>query len=378
MRNRLTVEEFNGKKHGVNAGKNETEAAPEMLEKLVRQAGQAGASDIHLQMRGKKADVSFRLDGVITPVTELSDDIAERVVGRIKFLARLKTYQESLPQDGRIDRAEIGAENDIRVATYPTVTGEKIVLRLFSLASVKELNDLDFPAHARAELEHFLRQTSGLLLLTGPAGSGKTTTIYACLRLLAQLGGRHIITVEDPAEQIVPGVMQTEVNEARGLDFAKAARHLLRQDPQVLVIGEIRDEETANIAVRAALTGHLVISTLHAGSCKGVFERLLVLCADHSAVASSIALVLNQRLVRQLCKNCSGRACECCLQTGYHGRLPVVESVRVTESMRRRIATRELDTLNAKPSLANGAQALVDAGLTDEKEIRRVFGFDMA
>jgi type II secretory ATPase GspE/PulE/Tfp pilus assembly ATPase PilB-like protein len=119
------------------------------------------------------------------------------------------------------------------------------------------------------------------------------------------LGGRHVITVEDPAEQIVPGIMQTEVNEARGLDFAKAARHLLRQDPQVLVIGEIRDEETANIAVRAALTGHLVISTLHAGSCKGVFERLLVLCKDHSAVASSVELVLNQRLVRRLCGECS-------------------------------------------------------------------------
>src|SRR6185503_17420258 len=135
---------------------------------------------------------------------------------------------------------------------------------------------------------NFLRQTSGLLLLTGPAGSGKTTTIYACLRQLAEMGGRHIITVEDPVEQVVPGVMQTEVSEARGLDFAKAARHLLRQDPQVLVIGEVRDEETANIAVRAALTGHQVISTLHAGSCKGVFERLLMMCADVSAVASCV------------------------------------------------------------------------------------------
>ena len=141
-----------------------------------------------------------------------------------------------------------------------------------------------------------------MLLLTGPAGSGKTTTIYACLRCLAESGGRHIITIEDPVEQIVPGVMQTEVNEARGLDFAKAARHLLRQDPQAFVIGEIRDEETANIAVRAALTGHLVISTLHAGSCKGVLERLLVLCADHSAIAAAVELVLNQRLLRKLCR----------------------------------------------------------------------------
>jgi len=215
-------------------------------------------------------------------------------------------------------------------------------------------------------------------LLTGPAGSGKTTTIYACLRFLAELGGRHIITVEDPAEQIVQGVMQTEVNEARGLDFAKAARHLLRQDPQVLVIGEIRDEETANIAVRAALTGHLVISTLHAGSCKGVFERLMLLCNDHSAVASSLALVMNQRLVRKLCTHCSGKGCDDCMRTGYHGRLPVVECLRVTEEMRRRIASRQTEALSAKPSLAENAQTLLAAGLTDTAELQRVFGFENA
>src|SRR5208282_2939661 len=166
--------------------------------------------------------------------------------------------------------------------------------------------ELDFPEPVCRELETFLRQTAGLLLLTGPAGSGKTTTIYACLRFLVELGGRHVITVEDPAEQIIPAVMQTEVNEARGLTFAVAARHLLRQDPQVLVIGEIRDEETANIAVRAALTGHLIISTLHAGSCKGVFERLQTMCADRYAVAAVLGLVLNQRLIRRLCAKCDG------------------------------------------------------------------------
>src|SRR5882724_10334446 len=317
MRNRLAADELNAKKQPGDSVGTDAENAPDILEKLVQRAERAGASDIHMQMLGKAAEVAFRLDGVISPVSKLSDAVAERVVGRIKFLARLKTYQESLPQDGRIDHAEVGSANDIRVATYPTVTGEKIVLRLFNSSTAKKLNELDFPEHAHAELEHFLRQTSGLLLLTGPAGSGKTTTIYACLRFLTELGGRHIITVEDPAEQIVPGVMQTEVNEARGLDFAKAARHLLRQDPQVLVIGEIRDEETANIAVRAALTGHLVISTLHAGSCRSVFERLLVMCPDHFAVASVVGLVLNQRLIRRLCPTCRGDGCESCLRTGY-------------------------------------------------------------
>jgi general secretion pathway protein E len=354
------------------------ESAPEILERLVAQAERAGASDIHLQMRAGSASVTFRLDGVMTPTAELPAAIAERVFGRIKFLARLKTYQESLPQDGRIDKAELHARTDIRVATYPTVTGEKIVLRLFDTTGIRTLTELEFAAEARVELERFLRQTAGLLLLTGPAGSGKTTTIYACLRHLAEQGGRHIITVEDPAEQIVPGVMQTEVNEARGLDFAKAARHLLRQDPQVLVIGEIRDEETANIAVRAALTGHLVISTLHAGSCQGVFERLLVLCKDHSAVASSVALVLNQRLLRRRCTECAGKGCPACLQTGYRGRLPLVEWLRLNDSLRRRITARDLDGLTAHPALAESARSLVQAGLTAETEVARILGTSSA
>jgi len=350
--------------------------APETLERLIHQAELAGASDIHVQMRGPTAEVAFRLDGVITPVTDLPAGLAERVCGRIKYLAKLKTYQESLPQDGRIDRTEVGARNDIRVATYPTVTGEKIVLRLFNTASAKTLRELELPGAVCGELEKFLRQTSGLLLLTGPAGSGKTTTIYACLRHLVELGGRQIITVEDPVEQILPGIMQTEISEARGLDFAKAARHLLRQDPQVLVIGEIRDEETANIAVRAALTGHLVISTLHAGSCKGVLERLLVMCDDHSAVASAVELILNQRLVRRSCASCGGKGCTTCLNTGYRGRLPLIEELRTTEALRRQIALRDLDTVTAQPSLAASAAELELGGFTNQAELQRVLGFD--
>jgi type II secretory ATPase GspE/PulE/Tfp pilus assembly ATPase PilB-like protein len=395
-------------------------SAPEVLERLVQQAEGAGASDIHLQMGEGKASIWFRLDGVMTPTSELHAEVADRVFGRIKFLARLKTYQESLPQDGRIDKAALSAHSDIRVATYPTVTGEKIVLRLFSAGGVKALEELGFAAEPHAELERFLNQTAGLLLLTGPAGSGKTTTIYACLRALSERGGRHIITVEDPAEQIVPGVMQTEINEVRGLSFATAARHLLRQDPQVLVIGEIRDEETANIAVRAALTGHLVISTLHAGSCKGVFERLLVLCKDHSAVAACVELVLNQRLLRRVCVECSGgdsteeRAdskaevpfagqsapltlalcpkerergsrrpahnngseggCAMCMDTGYHGRVPLVEWLRVSDSMRPGLAAGSAEGLAAHTSLVEGAKTLVRDRVTNIEEVGRVLG----
>jgi len=349
-------------------------SAPELLEQLIQRAERAAASDIHLQMLGKSAQVSFRLDGVMTPTTEIPDPAAERVFGRIKFLARLKTYQESLPQDGRIDKSALNSENDVRVATYPTVTGEKIVLRLFHSVSTKSLPELGLPQTACDELERFLRQTSGLLLLTGPAGSGKTTTIYACLRSLAGLGGRHVITVEDPVEQIIPGVMQTEVNEAHGLTFGVAARHLLRQDPQALVLGEIRDEETANIAVRAALTGHLVISTLHAGSCRSVFERLQVMCADHSAVASAVELVFNQRLIRRVCRDCQGAGCNACLQTGYQGRVPLVEWLRMDQSLRGAIRRQELEKTVPQHSLESSARELLAQGLTNDAEYERVFG----
>jgi type II secretory ATPase GspE/PulE/Tfp pilus assembly ATPase PilB-like protein len=323
------------------------------------------------------ARVAFRLDGVIANVEELPSSIAERVFGRIKFLAKLKTYQESLPQDGRIEKAALETKNDIRVATYPTVTGEKIVLRLFSETETLTLADLGLPSEILDELQRFLRQTSGLLLLTGPAGSGKTSTIYACLRELAQAGGRHVISVEDPAEQIIPGIMQTEVNEARGLDYAKATRHLLRQDPQVLVLGEIRDDETAAIAIRAALTGHLVISTLHAGSCAGVFERLLALSPDSSAIAGAVQLVLNQRLLRRLCRQCSGAGASCpaCLQTGYQGRVPLAEMLRITPALRREIVQRHWENLEAQPRLVESAAKLVQEGVTNRAEVDRVLGF---
>lgn len=348
--------------------------APKIVETLIKRAQTARASDVHLHMQGGAATVAFRLDGVITPVEELSAEVADRVFGRIKYLARLKTYQDSLPQDGRIEKAEIGASEDIRVATYPTVTGEKIVLRLFSTAETKKLDDLGLAPRIVSELKRFLAGTSGLLLLTGPAGSGKTTTIYACLRELACTGGRHIITIEDPVEQVLPGIMQTEINEPRGLDFAKAARHLLRQDPQVLVLGEIRDDETASLAVRAALTGHLVISTLHAGSCKGVIERLLVMCPDKYAVLSALAVVVNQRLLRKVCEDCGGAGCDRCLRTGYLGRIPVAEFVAFDDALRNSVRENGPGVINPQPTLAEAALELVAAKKTNQPEFQRLFG----
>lgn len=347
--------------------------APRSLVELVAAAVQARASDLHIHRRGAVAEVAFRVDGVLVPVRTLPEGLAERVLGRIKYLARLQTWQDAVPQDGRIDRAELGVAQDVRVATYPTVTGEKVVLRLFNSSQVLRLKDLGLTAEARALLEAFLRRPAGLLLLTGPAGSGKTTTIYACLQELVEAGGKQIITVEDPVEQVLPRIMQTEVHEARGLGFAEAARHLLRQDPQVLVIGEIRDEATANIAIRSALTGHLVISTLHAGSCAGVLERLLVLCRDHSALAAGVDLVLNQRLVRQLCPECRGEGCPACLSTGYLGRRPLVEWVRLDPPARDALRAGRVQVEPAR-TLAESAEESVLAGTTDRAEVRRILG----
>jgi type II secretory ATPase GspE/PulE/Tfp pilus assembly ATPase PilB-like protein len=349
-------------------------SAPQVLEELMRQAESARASDIHLQMIGARAEVAFRLDGVMTPISGLDDALAERVFGRIKYLARLKTYQQYLPQDGRIDRSELKTQSDVRVATYPTVTGEKIVLRLFQQSGARAWDELGFDAAVLCELDAFLRRPSGLLLLTGPAGSGKTTTIHACLQRLAAGRARHIITIEDPVEQVLPGIMQTEVNEARGLTFACAARHLLRQDPEVLAVGEIRDEDTARLVVRAALTGHLMISTLHAGSCRGVLERLLTLCPERSAVLSALELILNQRLLRRVCARCGGSGCAECLQTGYRGRGPVAEWFRVTATARAALSERGWEAVEPVPPLVETARRWVQDGLTNETEFQRVFG----
>ena len=348
-------------------------SAPEVLERLVAIGQQAGASDLHLQMTPTGVDVMFRLDGVMKKMTALPADLGSLCLGRIKYLAKLKTYQDSLPQEGRVAAGDVGSRSDIRVSTYPTVLGEKIVLRLFPETVLKSLEELRFPEKARLALERFLLNSAGMLLLTGPAGSGKTTTIYACLQFLAGRG-RHIITVEDPVEQVVPSVMQTEVNVDGGLTYAKAAKHLMRQDPEILVIGEIRDHETATVAVQAALTGHMVIATLHGGSCCRVIERLSLMNGDVYSVLSSLELVINQRLVRVLCPDCHGRGCEACLQARYRGRVPVVEWLTIDEAARKALREGGPNAVMPAEELREAGRRLVDAGLTDEAEYARVFG----
>jgi type II secretory ATPase GspE/PulE/Tfp pilus assembly ATPase PilB-like protein len=348
--------------------------AIESLEEFVKLAESAGASDIHFAHGPERVRVEFRLDGELTPVKDLSLAEGERLCGRIKYLARLKTYQESLPQDGRISRADVNASCDLRVSTYPTIHGEKVVLRLFNQSVARPLDQLGLPAAGVAALRAALGANAGLILLTGPAGSGKTTTIYSALRHLTERGGRHVITVEDPVEQTLAGVMQTEINEARGLTFAVAARHLLRQDPQTLVIGEIRDDETARIAVQGALTGHQVIATLHAGSCRGVFDRLMSLSADAYAATATVRLILNQRLVRTFGEKCNGAGCPVCFTTGYRGRRPIAEWFAIDDVLRERLRREGAQVIQPAPTLAEAAAELVTDGRTSRAEVERMIG----
>ncbi len=349
------------------AGQDATSAAEWLLQFATRHQ----ASDVHLHMDREGCRVQFRLDGVLTHVGTLPAEAAKLILGRVKCLAKLKTYVESLPQDGRIAANEVGLTNDVRVSTYPTVTGEKLVLRLFYAEHQLALKQLGFPTGVREALEQQLGIRAGMILLTGPAGSGKTTTIYALLQRLLKTDSCHVITVEDPVERVIPGIMQTEIDLERGLTFAKALKHLLRQDPQVLVIGEIRDEETAAIALRAAMTGHLVIATLHAGSCGGVVERLNALSGDSNLVASQLRLILNQRLVRKLCADCSGKGCADCFGSGLRGRVPLLEMLNVNETNRGAIETKRLAKLEPDLSFEQSRDDLLDQALTTETEIKR-------
>lgn len=350
-----------------------SDSAVLLLQKLLSETASANASDLHLQqMEDGSVSVAARLDGVLNPLPPIDSRTAERLFGRIKFLANMKTYQNNYPQDGRISAKDAGLGKDVRVSSYPTVDGEKIVMRFFQKTTVSGVGELGLSPEKEKRISSFLKKKSGMLLLTGPAGSGKTTTIYACLNELAGSGGRNIVTIEDPVEQKIPGIMQTEVNASIGLNFPEALRHLLRQDPEVIVIGEIRDEETAKIAVRTAFTGHMVIATLHAGSCKGVIERLMDMCEDKYAVLSSVDLILNQRLVRKKCPDCKGRECPLCLGSGYHGRIPVLEMLELNDDLRSRIRNEGTDILGNPDALRQDAQRLVDNNITDTAELGRL------
>src|SRR5437899_2637680 len=281
------------------------QAGPERTSRLVdlvlHDAVRRAASDVHFEPTHNVVEVRYRLDGVLHRVATLNRELAANLVARLKVLAELLTYRIDIPQEGSIREAAGGFGVEMRVSTFPTIHGEKVVVRLFDPSGrVLDLEELGLAPPLLDAVTGLLRERLGAIFLTGPSGSGKTTTIYACLRHLVQIGGgaRHIVTIEDPVEQVLEGVSQAQARPGTEFDFARGLRSLLRQDPEIIMIGEVRDPETAAIAMEAALTGHLVISTLHAGSACGVVSRLLDMGIEPYLLTSSVKGIVNQRLIR--------------------------------------------------------------------------------
>jgi type II secretory ATPase GspE/PulE/Tfp pilus assembly ATPase PilB-like protein len=374
-----------------------------VLDEAIRRS----ASDVHFEPTPAALDIRMRIDGVLRPVAALPPRLAANVVARLKVMADLLTYRMDVPQEGAVRPSDVPRGADLRVSTFPTVHGEKAVVRIFNAATpLLSLEDLGLPPDIFATLTGLLQERTGAVLLTGPSGSGKTTTIYACLRRLASThpnpppqggrgqeipsplggegrvgGGRHIVTIEDPVEQWVEGVTQSQARPGGEFDFARGLRSLLRQDPDVIMVGEIRDRETAAVAVEAALTGHLVFSTLHAGSACGVIGRLLDMGVEPYLLTSGMKGILNQRLLRRLCDDCRGAGCEQCGGTGFRGRFLIAELLTPDAALRRAILakadTDELDAVAAKSgwrTIRAAADTAVADGRTTADEVTRVLG----
>jgi general secretion pathway protein E len=375
--------------------------ATEVVERVLAEAQATGASDVHFQPGADALELRWRLDGVLHPIALLPAKVAPNIVARLKVLAELLTYRTDVPQEGRI--RGVPGEVEMRLSTFPTLFGEKAVVRMFAgPGRFLRLDDLGLPAGVRDELSHVLKETSGAIVLSGPAGSGKTTTIYACLRELAarSRGERSLATLEDPIEAVVAGVAQAQVNLAAGLTLESGLKSLLRQDPEVIAIGEIRDKATAEIALQAALTGHLILTTFHAGSACEVIGRFLDMGIEPYVVRSGLRAVVAQRLVRRLC-DCAlpssrsedflglpvcrakvPRGCESCRGTGYLGRTVLAEMLlpESDELARAVLARSDVRTLE-RIAVAAGmvprwerACAAVEDGLTSPAEVRRILG----
>ena len=359
---------------------------------IVDQALLAKASDIHIEPENGVSHVRLRVDGCLSHLRTSPAHWHERLSSRVKILARLDISEKRLPQDGQMllsssNRSQGTNLNNIdcRVSTLPTLHGEKIVLRVLS----KQENDLDIhkiglEQTQKHNLLHCLEQAQGMILVTGPTGSGKTQTLYSCLKYLMD-GSRNITSIEDPVEIQLHGINQVPINEKAGLRFDVALRALMRQDPDVIMVGEIRDAVTAKIALQAAETGHLVLATLHANDAPSAIFRLKQLGCPHSDIANNVSCITAQRLVRVFCKACSGdqiqnrsESCSTCNGTGFHGRTAVHQVMRLSDQLRLLIEDEApLSALQAQCSkeqistLKRSAQTLIAAGLSSEDEIRR-------
>ncbi len=359
-----------------------------LVDELLADGVSAGASDIHVEPEEREIAVRHRIDGVLRGVRTLPRGIARPLVSRIKIISGLDIADRLRPQDGRARVAVNGAAVDLRVSTLPASRGEKVVIRILDRRSaLRSLDAMGFRAEERARIDALLDCREGLLLVTGPTGSGKTTTLYAALQRLQQRN-LNIVTVEDPIEYRIPGIVQVQVHERAGLTFASALRSIMRQDPDVLLVGEIRDRETAEIAIQASLTGHLVLSTLHTNDAASAVTRLADFGVAPYKIATAVKGVLAQRLVRRLCE-CArpGRAaavaeraaCALCRGEGYRGRLAIVEVLVASAEFERRVAAGVPTELLAESARRGGMRSLWESGMahvrdgaTSLDELRRV------
>jgi general secretion pathway protein E len=350
-----------------------------MLNALLSQAVREGASDIHVEPFESYSVVRYRVDGTLRDIVRPRRALHAALVSRIKIMANLDIAEKRLPQDGRIMLRLGGRPVDVRVSTLPTGHGERAVLRLLDKERGRlEPEKLGLAATTLAALERLVRQPHGIVLVTGPTGSGKTTTLYALLSRL-DASTTNIMTVEDPIEYDLEGIGQTQVNARIDMSFARALRAILRQDPDVIMIGEIRDLETAQIAVQASLTGHLVLATLHTNDSASAVTRLLDMGIEPFLLSSSLLGILAQRLLRKLCPSCRGSGCPKCLQIGYLGRTGIYELLEIDEPLRAAIHARDSEQRLRELARGRGFRTLfedgqrwVETGATSSEELLRV------
>ncbi len=350
-----------------------------MLNALLTQAARDGASDIHIEPYERHSSVRFRIDGTLREVVQPHRALHAALISRLKIMADLDIAEKRLPQDGRISLRMGQRAIDVRVSTLPGAHGERAVLRLLDKSESKlTLQSLGMQGNTLERLVQMTHQPHGILLVTGPTGSGKTTTLYAALQGL-DAAHSNIMTVEDPIEYELPGIGQTQVNAKIDLTFAKALRAILRQDPDVIMIGEIRDQETAQIAIQASLTGHLVLATLHTNDAASAVTRLMDMGVEPFLLSSSLLGVLAQRLVRKLCTHCQGGGCTHCSHTGYSGRTGIYELLSVSEAIRDQIHARAAEASLRSTAIRQGmslmredGERLVSLGITSQEELIRV------
>jgi type IV pilus assembly protein PilB len=389
--------------------KERSEAAPiiDLVDLVMKSAIKAGASDVHVEPMEKGVLIRHRLDGLLKEVMDLPKWVHEGLIARLKIMAGMDIAEKRLPQDGRVRVTnDDGKDIDFRASTLRTLHGEKMVLRVLDQnRGVPPLEELGFSSAAFNDLKGFLKFQHGMILVVGPTGSGKTTTLCSALMSL-QSERTNIITIEDPIEYQLPGINQTQINEKIKLTFASALRSILRQDPDVILVGEIRDQETARIAMQAAQTGHLVLSTLHTDDAPSAVTRLTDIGVEPFVIASATLGVVAQRLVRRLCSNCRRQytptsetlralniteadaanisfyrpvGCDACHQTGYRGRIGIYEVMRISDRLRRMIAQRASEDAIREVAMATGMLTLGDdalakmkAGVTTAEELARV------